>query len=144
MRITDETRGIYLTRFADTMSEAGIPLAYLDTDEGGAIRWCASLDAEHLTRMAWGSGDYWLWRWLVMASGKGVKVRAVLGTPQCSVIIADDKRPVSGRTIKHLARVVGDASREAEQAATARAICGHLYAVMGIYHTPEEQMSVRA
>lgn len=117
MDITDGTRNPYLNGFARRMTRDGIPLRYLDIDDGGAVRWCASLDADRLAHLAYLSGDYWLYRWLLMASGRGLAVRAVLSDGECAILCATGKRPLSARTHRHLARVIGKAVREAEERA---------------------------
>ena len=116
MRITDEFRSAYLNGFARRMARDGIPLRYLDTDDTGAVRWCASLDANSLAHLAY-SGDYWLYRWLLMASGRGLAVQAVLSDGECAILCATGKCPLSARTRRHLVRVIGKAVREAEERA---------------------------
>ena len=117
MRITDEFRSAYLNGFAHGMARDGIPLRYLDIDDGGAVRWCASLDTDQLARLVSLSGDYWAYRWLLMASGKGLAVRAVLSDGECAIMCATGKRPLSARTHRHLARVIGGVVREIEDGA---------------------------
>ena len=117
MDITDKTRGHYLNGFAHGMARDGIPLRYLDIDDGGAVRWCASLDANSLAHLAYLSGDYWLYRWLLMASGRGLAVQAVLSDGECTIMCATGKLPLSARTRRHLARVIGGVVREIEERA---------------------------
>ena len=117
MRITDEFRSAYLNGFAHGMARDGIPLRYLDIDDGGAVRWCASLDANSLAHLAYLSGDYWLYRWLLMASGRGLAVQAVLSDGECAILCATGRRPLSARTRRHLARVIGGVVREIEERA---------------------------
>lgn len=113
----NDTRSAYLNGFAHGMARDGIPLRYLDADESLAVRWCASLGTDQLAHLVWLAGDYWLYRWLVMASGSGLAVQAVLSDGECTIMCATGKRPLSGRTHRHLARVIGKAVREAEERA---------------------------
>ena len=116
MRITDEFRSAYLNGFAHGMARDGIPLRYLDIDDDGAVHWCASLDANSLAHLAY-SGDYWLYRWLLMASGRGLAVQAVLSDGKCAILCATGKCPLSARTSRHLTRVIGGVVREIEERA---------------------------